>query len=130
MKSIIEDLEQQVEHWRQRAEAAEAALRGPGEDWSVAVRPLYLSETRIMRLLVRRDMSTDAIIQALQEDHPCIDRNGVKVRMSRIRKILPASIVPPRAYRTGGIYTIPDRPALKAFLETGEIARPEQRRAA
>jgi hypothetical protein len=125
----IEALEEELETLRARAEAAESALRG--NQWDVAVFPLSLQMTRIMRLLVRRDLSFEQISAALSSDYGSVTTNVIKAQICRIRPRLPAHIVPPRnASIAGGVavYTIPDRPALAEFLRSGVL--PEQRRAA
>ena len=109
----IAELEEQVEHYRQRAEAAEAILRGG--DWHAKVRPLSLTQTRIMRLLARYDLSTSAIMSALEADRPNISYNAVKVQISAIRRKIP-DLAPLVAGAPGGIYTVPDRDGLRRFL--------------
>jgi len=123
MTTIIEDLEYQVEYWRGRAEAAEAALRGSA--WEHPVKPLTLYQTRVLRLLAERDMTGDQIVGALLNPYEATTPNALKAQLSKIRRVLPASIVPPWAFSGSwgnrGTYTIPDRPALRAFLETGAL---------
>jgi len=118
MRSIIEDLETQVEHWRARAEAAEAALRGV--DWQRPVRPLSLYQTRVLRILAERDATSEQITNALQDDYPGTSTNCLKAQISKMRTFMPREIVPPNAYNSGwggtAVYTIPDRAALRAFL--------------
>jgi hypothetical protein len=130
MRTIIEDLEMQVEHWRARAEAAEMALRGV--EWETHVRPLSLYQTRVLRILAQRDASADTITEALQADYPGTSTNCLKAQISKMRKFMPREIVPPNAYNSGwgssAVYTIPDRAALAEFLASGVM--PEQRRCA
>lgn len=127
MSTIIEELEEQVEYWRQRAESAELALRGgvkePGE-WGDRVHPLSLFQTRIMRLLLRKDMNALAMQIALENDYPDTTEGSIKVHLSNIRQRLPKSIAPTRGAPCRGTrhaYHVPDRQALKAFLLTGEV---------
>lgn len=131
MSGIIEDLEEQVETWRQRAEAAEAALgMGPAD---LAVPPLSLYQTRVMRMLAERDMTGAQLLNALMPHYPNTTDNALKSFLSQLRRKLPAHIAPPRSVTSGwGVstpYTIQDRPALRAFLATGALPQ-TQRRAA
>jgi len=129
MRTIIEDLEEQVEHWRQRAEAAEGALRGG--QWETPVPPLSLYKTRVLRILAKRDATGTQLVESMAADYELTTSNALKSQMSNIRRLLPAHIVPPRNQSMGwgvsSIYTIPDRPALAAFLESGVL--PERRAA-
>lgn len=126
MKSIIEDLEEQVEYWRGRAEAAEAALRT--EDWSVARRPLTLQMTRILRIIERKPTNLEQITRALEFDYPSITQNSVKVRISTMRQLLPPGAMPVKLGGAGHVYMIGDAEVVRRFLATGEL--PETRRAA
>lgn len=115
MSTIIEELEEQVEYWRQRAEVAEAAL-GYGEQWHRAVKPLSLQMTRIMRLLAARDMTAQDLLLILEQAYPNITIGSIKVRICTIRGLLPGSLMP---FKLGGVghgYTVKDRAALRAFL--------------
>lgn len=129
----IEELEDAVETLRQRAEAAEAALRGGSEgEWSERVEPLTLYQTRLMRLLAARPMRTSAIIAALAHEYPNTSDNSIKAHMSNIRRVLPAQIAPTLGTPCPGnlhFYAVPDRSALKAFLATGVILQPQRRAA-
>ena len=126
MRTHIEDLEHQIEHWRQRAEAAEAAL-GQGAQWHRAVQPLSLQMTRMMRLLSARDMTAQDLLLVLETDYPSITIGSIKVRLSTIRGLLPGGMAPSKRGGTGHPYTVPDPQALKAFLASGVL---EIRRAA
>lgn len=130
MRSHIEDLEHEIEHWRQRAEAAEAALRGV--EWETPVRPLSLYQTRVLRILVHRDATGVQLVQAMGADYEQTTGNALKAQLSKMRHLLPAEIVPPCAVPCGwgvsSVYTIPDRAALAQFLATGVV--PEMARAA
>jgi hypothetical protein len=132
--SRIADLEEEVEFWRSRAEAAETALRGgssePGS-WSDRVYPLSLFQTRIMRLLARRPMTSIGLQIALQNDYPKTSDGSIKVHLSTIRGLLPPSIAPVLGKPCRGthfVHRVPDPKALVFFLETG--LTPAQRRAA
>lgn len=121
--SIIAELEEAVEYWRQRAEKAEQALvdlAGPQADWNRAVRPLTLCETRIMRLLAGREMTGRALCSAMRRSYPRISDNSVKCQLSRIRKKLPADMAPARGtsrgYGSENMYRVENREALRAFL--------------
>lgn len=117
--TIIEDLEQQVEHWRQRAEAAEATLKGNA--WDTKVPPLTLYQTRIMRLLARADFSTPALIVGLGMDYPDTTPECIKVHICQIRKKLRGNIAPASTRGWNTVYRIPDRPALREWLASGQL---------
>jgi hypothetical protein len=126
MRTHIEDLELAVEHWRQRAEAAEAAL-GQGDQWHRAVPPLSLQMTRIMRLIAHRPLTSQEIADKLiTTDYPNTSVRTVLVRLCQIRQVLPGPIMP----MSGGYakpYSVRDPGALRAFLAGGCL---ETRRAA
>jgi hypothetical protein len=119
----IARLQEELEAMRQRAEAAEAALGLAFVE--VAVPPMGLYQTRVMRMLAERDLTGQQIINALLPHYPNTTDNCLKSFMSQLRRKLPASIAPPRAKPAGwGVsspYTIPDRPALRAFLASGQM---------
>lgn len=117
MSSLIAELEEQVEHWRQRAEAAEAILRG--NDWDMKVYPLTLYQTRIVRLLSRADFSTPALIVAMAWDYPDTTADAIKVHICQIRKKLPARIAPTSDRGWNVVYRVPDRAALRDWLNAG-----------
>lgn len=119
MKSHYQDLEDQVAYWQDRAERAESALRG--RDWDGAVKPLSLSQTRLMRLLAGRDCSIAMFIAAMSDAQPNISDSSVKAQLCVIRTKLPQVIAP--SYGYGGVYTVPDREALKAFLSGEQTER-------
>lgn len=127
MTSIIEDLEEQVEYWRARAEAAEAIVAG--QDWARAVPPLSLYQTRILRLLGQRDVMAKTLLAKMELDYPNTTDNCLKSQICLLRAKLPAVICPPLKSRGSVPYTIPDREALRVFLDTGVLPA-EQRRAA
>jgi hypothetical protein len=123
MRTHIEDLELAVEHWRARAEAAESALRGV--EWETPVRPLSLYQTRVLRVLVMRDATGDQLVQAMGADYEQTSGNALKAQLSKMRRLLPAHIVPPcnvpAGWGVSAVYTIPDRPALAEFLASGQL---------
>jgi hypothetical protein len=123
--TIIEDLEQQVEHWRQRAEVAEAIVKG--EDWNVAVPPLSLQQTRVMRYIARKPIGPARLVSALACDYPMITPNSLTVTIWRCRQKLPAHIAPRILPHHAAPFEVPDRAALKAWLETGQL--PDRRAA-
>jgi hypothetical protein len=114
-RSIIDDLEEQVEHWRQRAEAAEALLKGAY--WDVAVPPLTLCQTRIMRLLAERSLSAHRLSVALADYYPRIVPKTIHVMIFRIRAAMPEHLRPVIQRQHDSAYLIPDRAALREFLE-------------
>jgi hypothetical protein len=122
MKSIIEDLETEVEYWRGRAEAAEAALGMGGSDWDRAVSPLALQPTRVMRLLAARDMTCPEMVRVLAHDYPNITQQLVRTKLSQIRLLLPWDLMPTSAGGWARTYSVKDRPALVAFLATGVLS--------
>jgi hypothetical protein len=128
MNTIIEELEEQVETWRQRAEAAEAAL-GMGDHWHRAVPPLSLQMTRIMRLLSARPLTSAEIAEKLiTTDYPNTSIRTVLVRLCQIRQVMPAGLMP----MSGGYgkpYIVRDPEALKAFLWSGQLPQPQRRAA-
>lgn len=123
----IERLEEELEAMRQRAEAAEAAL-GMGDSWGIAVRPLSLQMTRIMRLLAARDMNPQTLFLVLEETYPNTTIGSLKVRLSTIRGLLPGHIAPFKQGGVGHAYSVKDKAALLEFLATGAL--PSMRRAA
>ncbi len=127
----IADLEEQVEAWRQRAEAAEGVLQG--DRWDQPVRPLSLYETRVMRLLAKRDMSGSQLVDALLPDYPATNDNSLTTMICRIRARLPESLAPPCNVPVGwgvsATYTVLDRPALIRFLASGLLPATERRAA-
>lgn len=126
-KTIREDLEEQVEYWRQRAEDAEQALYG--HKWDSVVKPLTLSETRIMRLIARRPMSQHQIALVMENYSNADDvETLVKVMLCRIRRRLPENIEPIKYTRQFAPVEVRDREALRAFL--GETDTPDIRRVA
>jgi len=127
----IEALEEEVEKWRARAEAAEAALQGTA--WETPRWPCSLYQTRVLRVLVNQDATGNQIALALENNYPGTSLNVLKAQISKMRRVLPEHIAPPLAYNGGWgnggpVYTIPDREALRAFLDGGEL--PAARRAA
>jgi hypothetical protein len=124
----IARLQEELEAMRQRAEAAEAAL-GMGDGWGVAVPPLSLQMTRIMRLLAARDMNPQTLFLTLEETYPNTTIGSLKVRLSTIRGMLPGHIAPFKRGGVGHAYTVKDRAGLREFLRTGVLPA-QTRRAA
>ncbi|HAH11525.1 MAG TPA: hypothetical protein DCL48_15635 [Alphaproteobacteria bacterium] len=120
MNSIIEDLEEQVEFWRQRAESLENAVAG--KVWGVTVAPCSLYQTRLLRVLLKRDMMANHLLEVMLAEYPNTTHNAMKAQICLMRLKLPAHIVPPLKHKWSMPYTIPDRAALRTFLETGEIS--------
>lgn len=112
-RSLVEDLEEQVEFWREKAERFERVLKGAG--WDDPVPPLTLQQTRIMRIIAARPSLALTIADALQDDYPRIEPNTVKVQINKIRGRLPAHLAP-RLCVPLTPYTVPDREALRAFI--------------
>jgi len=119
MKTIIAELEEQVEFWRQRAEELEHAVAG--RMWSEAVAPLSLYQTRLMRILAKRDTMANALLSVMSLDYPNTSHNAMKSQICMIRLKLPAHIAPPLKHAWSKPYAVPDRAALQAFLLTGML---------
>ena len=117
--SIVEELQEQVEYWRDRAESAERAIKG--DKWNEAVPPMTLQETRIMRIIARRPVSGASILGTLYADYPNTSDNVLKSRLSMIRGKMPEHLSPTRFGGKMTPYNVPDRDALKAFLGEVEI---------
>jgi hypothetical protein len=123
----LERAQEEAEYWRNRAEAAEEALRGGSTEpgvWMELVYPLTLFQTRVMRLLARRGMSSVGLLQVLQNDYPNTSDGAIKAQLTAIRHVLPAQIAPVRGKPYPGcfhIHYVPDPEALKAFLVTGQL---------
>ena len=114
MSTIIEELEERVEYWRNRAEAAEAAI-GMGDQWQRAVAPLSLQMTRMMRLIAARPLTSVELTDALVSEYPNTTVRTMIVRLCQIRQLVPPNIMPV----SGGHnrpYAVKDPAALKAFL--------------
>ena len=116
-------LAEELEYWKARALYAEGQLIV--DEWDVAVAPLTLQETRLMRLLAKREHGV-----VPDQVRAVFEANGYRrdagktldVVACKCRKKLPAHIAP--AYRTPGAnlgapLRVPDRAALKAFLDAG-----------
>jgi len=125
MTTHYQDLEEQIEYWRQRAESAEAAICGAR--WNDAVPPLTLYQTRLMRLLARKAFTPEALALAMSLDYPETSKRCVYIQIFHVRNKLPWQIAPSPARKYSHPYDVPDRDALRAFL-AGEAI--EQRRAA
>ena len=136
-KTIIEDLEERVEYWRQRAEDAEAELRHIrtrvlsailGSDdhpavWNQAVKPLSIGDTRVLRLLAAQPCTREQIAAALGKS-----LNTVSVHIYRIRDKLPEHMHPSSLKFHNDTYTLPDISVVRKFL--GETDTPDIRRVA
>ena len=126
MKTIIEDLQIEVETLRQRCQAFEAFVAGTGE-WEARVFPLSLYQTRLMRLIARKDVTGSDAVRIMGCYYPETSPNAFDSQLVYIRRVLPAEIAP-RLRRTKFDYlSVPDRDALKAFLASGTL---NQKRAA
>ncbi len=127
MKSIIEDLQTEVETLRQRCEAFEALL-GVASAWEAPVPPLTLYQTRLMRILARKDAPASAVARLMVCYYPDTSCDSIDVIVHRLRRILPAEIAPRHRKTRSDVLSVPDREALAAFLATGVL--PDVRRAA
>jgi len=116
----ISRLEEELEAMRGTVAAFEALLAGPG-NWEAPVRPLSLYQTRLMRLVARKDVTGSDAVRVMGCYYPDTSPNALDCQLVYIRKLLPANIAP-RVRRTKFDYiSVPDRPALLAFLATGQL---------
>jgi hypothetical protein len=113
----IEALEEELEAMRQRAEAFEQAF-GPGA-WDKPVAPLSLYQTRIMRIIAKGDVTGTDAVRLLACYYPSTSGNSFDALLVLIRRALPDAIAPNRRRSKYCVLTVPDRPALREFLETG-----------
>jgi hypothetical protein len=120
MKTIIEDLQIEVETLRQRCQAFEAFVAGTGE-WEARVLPLSLYQTRLMRLIARKDVTGSDAVRIMGCYYPETSPNALDCQLVYIRRVLPAEIAP-RLRRTKFDYlSVPDREALKQFLASKQM---------
>jgi len=116
----IARLEEELEALRETVAAFEAMLAGSGE-WESRVPPLSLYQTRVMRLIARKDVTGSDASRIMGCYYPDTSSNALDCQLVYIRRLLPAEIAP-RLRRTKFDYlSVPDRPALAAFLQTGQI---------
>ena len=120
MKAHLDSLHLEIETLRQRCDAFEAFLAGSGE-WEAPVRPLSLYQTRLMRLIARKDVTGSDAIRIMGCYYPDTSPNAFDCQLVYIRRVLPAEIAP-RLRRTKFDYlSVPDRDALRAFLASGQM---------
>jgi hypothetical protein len=116
----IESLHIEIETLRQRCEAFEAYVAGNGE-WEACVRPLSLYQTRLMRLIARKDVTGSDAIRIMGCYYPDTSPNALYCQLVYIRRVLPAEIAP-RLRKTKFDYlSVPDREALKQFLASKQM---------
>lgn len=127
MKSIIEELEIEVEGLRQRCQAFEELLGAAGA-WEAPVPPLTLYQTRLMRILAHKDAPASTVARLMACYYPDTSCDVIDVIVHRLRRVLPVEIAPRRRKTRSDVLSVPDRPALAQFLATGEM--PQTRRAA
>lgn len=120
MRSIIEDLELEIEVLRQRCDAFEGLLGLPSA-WEAPVPPMTLYQTRLMRILARKDAPASSVARLMASYYPNTSCDSIDVIAHRLRRILPANIAPRRRKTRSDVLSIPDRPALQAFLATGHL---------
>ena len=126
MRTHIEDLHLEIETLRQRCDGFEAAF-GPGDAWSTPVPPLTLYQTRVMRLIAKREMTGNDALRILASYYPSTSDNALDSQLVNIRRAMPFDIAPRLRRSKFDYLSVPDRDALKAFLASGVI---ETRRAA
>ena len=112
-------LEEEIERLTQRVEALEAAI-APGA-WSQSVPPLTLYQTRVMRLIAKRPMTGNDALRVMSAYYPNTSDNSFDALLVIIRRVLPEAIAPMRRTRKYCQLNVPDRDALRLFLETGEL---------
>lgn len=116
----IARLETELEAKRETVAAFETWLAGSGE-WEAPVRPLSLYQTRVMRLIARKDVTGSDAIRIMGCYYPDTSANAFDCQLVYIRRTLPAEIAP-RLRRTKFDYlSVPDRDGLKEFLTTGVL---------
>lgn len=115
----IEALEEELEAMRQRAEAFEQAF-GPGA-WDRRVQPLSLYQTRIMRIIAKGDVTGTDAVRLMACYYPNTSMNSFDALLVHIRRTLPEAIAPNRRRSKHCVLTVPDRPALRTFLESGVL---------
>lgn len=119
MKTHYQDLEEQVEYWRYRAEEAEAKLSRAALGFvkTKRVPGLSPSQSAIMQLLAIEDLSGTELQQLLEDGGVEINQRTLKVQICKCRKLLPAHIAPTLVRSWHGKYQIPDRDALNEFID-------------
>jgi len=116
----IARLETEVETLTQRCKAFEEALSAGGS-WEARVHPLSLYQTRLMRLIARKDMTGAVAVRTLATYYPDTSSNAMDAQLVLIRRVLPAEIAPRVRVTKYDYLAVPDRAALIAFLSTGEL---------
>lgn len=119
MKTHYQDLEEQVEYWRYRAEEAEAKLSRAALGFVRTKRVPGLSpaQSAIMQLLAVEDLTRKELHQLLEDGGMEMSPNTLKVQICHCRKLLPANIAPTLVRTWHGKYQIPDRNALNEFID-------------
>lgn len=109
----INSLELEIETWRTRALAAESAIQG--DDWDVALPPLTLMQTRMMRVVARGSFTRQRIAKLLGTTGA-----NVSTQLCLARGKLPEPIQPKPNNKNGGhyfsAYRVEHLEALRAFL--------------
>ena len=120
MRTHLEDLHLEIETLRQRCDAFEAAF-GPGDAWSTPVPPLTLYQTRVMRLIAKREMTGNDALRILASYYPSTSDNALDSQLVNIRRAMPFDIAPRLRRSKFDYLSVPDRDALKAFLASGQM---------
>jgi len=116
----IARLETELETLTQRCKAFEEALSAGGS-WEARVHPLSLYQTRLMRLIARKDMTGAVAVRTLATYYPDTSSNAMDAQLVLIRRVLPAEIAPRVRSTKFDYLSVPDKAALIAFLSTGEL---------
>lgn len=118
MKSHYQDLEEQVEYWRYRAEEAEAKLSRAALGFvrTKRIPGLTPSQSAIMQLLAIEDLTRKELHQLLEDGGMEMSQNVLKVHICKCRKVLPAHLAPTLVRSWHGKYQIPDRDALNELI--------------
>ena len=115
----IARLETELEAKRETVAAFETWLAG--SDWEAPVRPLSLYQTRVMRLIARKDVTGSDAIRIMGCYYPDTSPNAFDCQLVYIRRMLPADIAPRLRRSKFDHLSVPDRDGLKEFLVTGVL---------
>lgn len=87
-RAVIDD----VEYWRTRCEIAERTLKG--DDWNGAAPGFTLTQTRVLKLLWRRPMTSGEIADFLTIENENMTDQAAKAHVHCCRKKLGVDVIP------------------------------------
>ena len=116
----IARLEEEVEHLAQRCKAFEDLLASNGE-WDQPTPPLTLYQTRLLRILARKDAPAAVVARLMGAYYPDTSCDSIDVIVLRLRRTLPPEIAPRKRRTRNDVLSVPDRAALAEFLATGQL---------